>query len=1012
MRSLARAQTRYAPVVLHGTLDILGGRGRAGVLDCVRRAPLATLFAVLFTVLIGATPVARANGPEAPPNVVVILCDDLGYGDLGSYGGAHGTPNIDRIGREGVRCTDFYVAQPVCSASRAALLTGCYPNRIGIAGALGPNSKVGIAASETTLAELAKSRGYATAIFGKWHLGDAPEFSPLRHGFDEFYGLPYSNDMWPHHPERPRDYPPLRLFEQDRVVVQDVTAETQATLTGEITRHAVSFIERHAKQPFFLYVPHPMPHVPLFTGADFAGKSGKGRYGDVIAELDWSTGEILAALDRCGVASNTIVVFLSDNGPWLSYGDHAGSAGPLREGKGTTWEGGVRVPCLVRWPGRVDAGSTFARPAMTIDWLPTIARAMGAERANRAVDGVDLAPWLFAQSAQRPDRDPHEALAFYYNRNDLEAIRSGRWKLILPHSYRTLGDQAPGRDGVPAPYRQAKSGLELYDLATDIGEHHECSAEHADVVARLMTFVDEFRGDLGDDLTKTPSTGARASGFAPRSLRHPDHPNIVLFLVDDLGWQDTSVSFTDEPTPLNRRWRTPNVERLAERGMRFTNAYASAPVCTPTRTAILTGKSPARSHITYWIRDKDKDASAPFVALAPPAWEVNGLRADAVTLPALLRGAGYRTIHVGKAHVGAVGTPTEDPRAIGYDVNIAGHGAGAPGSYYGLDRFADNVRKGAPDAGPSVWDVPGLERYHGKDVFLEEALAQEAVAAIDAPMRSGTPFFLAFCPYAVHAPIMPNKKLLEHYPTLDATEAAYATMIETVDAALGTIVKAIDDAGELDETIIVFTSDNGGLSAHARGAAPDGTTQHRHNAPAKSGKGSAYDGGLRVPLVVAWPGAVAPNSRNATPVVSHDLFPTILAMAGVEMPASLAPSIDGANLVPILTARERSLDASRAILWHQPHFWGVQGPGIEPFSAIRVGDWKLIAFHASADVGPRFELYDLGHDIGEGHDLAATEPERLASMRARLVEALDATGAQMSVLKATGEPVNLRGTTP
>src|SRR5204862_375070 len=252
------------------------------------------------------------------------------------------TPNLDRLATQGRIFRNFHVAQPVCSASRAALLTGCYPNRIGINGALGPGSKIGISTEEMTLAQLVKQRGYATAIFGKWHLGDAQQFLPLHHGFDEYFGLPYSNDMWPlrHGSDQVKTgYPELVMYDGDKVAIPQITHEDQNQLTTWYTEHAVKFIEKSKEHPFFLYLAHNMPHVPLHVSDKFRGKTARGLYGDVIEEIDWSVGQVMEALDRAGVADNTWLIFTSDNGPWLSYGDHAGSAYPLREGKGTCWEG-------------------------------------------------------------------------------------------------------------------------------------------------------------------------------------------------------------------------------------------------------------------------------------------------------------------------------------------------------------------------------------------------------------------------------------------------------------------------------------------------------------------------------------------------------------------------------------------------------------------------------------------------------------------------------------------------
>jgi arylsulfatase A-like enzyme len=544
------------------------------------------------------------------------------------------------------------------------------------------------------------------------------------------------------------------------------------------------------------------------------------------------------------------------------------------------------------------------------------------------------------------------------------------------------------------------------------------------------------------------------------------HPNIVLILVDDLGQQDTSVPmlagcscggrqctaramqcqalggtcrapFSESSgSPLGTvPWKTPNLERLAARGLRFSDAYAAAPVCTPSRTAILTGQSPARTHITYWTLEKDRDTSSRHARLDPPAWQVNGAQPTGAELPQLLANAGYRTMHVGKAHFGARGTPGADPRNFGFDVNIAGHAAGAPGSFFGSDHFKDAARKQrgkvAPaDAPPSVWDVPMLERWYrdeeeDENVWLDDALAREACDAITTAVAEQRPFFLNFCPYGVHTPIMEDPRFAADYPELDPTERTYATMIAAVDDALGQLVARCDALGILDNTIFIFTSDNGGLSAHARGTAPDGARAHTHNAPLRSGKGSAYEGGLRVPFVVAGPGIPHEESPRTAPIIGTDLYPTILSLAGASVPAGRV--IDGVDLSNYW--RGGPAPADRAMLFHQPHDWGPQGPGIEPFSAVRVGDWKLIWFHDAAGESSspaagdertrtaardtardttRIELYNLASDIGEQHDLAAEAnfaAPRLMSIEA-LSRALTDSNAQLSIERATRHPIS------
>lgn len=459
-------------------------------------------FCVLVLAIISSASITAA---ERLPNFVIVYADDLGYGDLSCYGAkGYSTPNLDRLAADGMRFTDFYVAQAVCSASRTGLLTGCYPNRVGILGALGPASKIGINADEMLLPEVLKQRGYATAIYGKWHLGHHEKFLPQQHGFDDYFGLPYSNDMWPFHPTS--KFPDLPLIAGNKTVNPNVTAQDQPNLTTWYTEHAVKFIESNRQQPFFLYVPHSMPHVPLFVSEKYRGKTERGLFGDVISEIDWSVGQIVETLRRLQLEQDTLVIFASDNGPWLSYGNHAGAAGPLREGKGTAWEGGVRVPCVMRWPGKIRAGTECHELAATIDLLPTFAKLAGAPLPKNKIDGLDISQLLFDDGMAK---SPHEVYAYYWGQ-ELQAIRRGPWKLHFPHSYRSL--KQAGKDGSPGPYEEKKCGLELYDLATDIGESRNVADDHPDEVARLQKLAEPFRTDLGDALTGRKGNGLRPAG--------------------------------------------------------------------------------------------------------------------------------------------------------------------------------------------------------------------------------------------------------------------------------------------------------------------------------------------------------------------------------------------------------------------------------------------------------------------------------------------------------------------
>jgi arylsulfatase len=453
------------------------------------------------------------------PNVVLVFADDQGYGDVGVYG-AEGfrTPHLDRLAAEGMRFTDFYASQAVCSASRASLLTGCYSERVGIRGALSPDSQIGLDTDEVTIAELLQSRGYATCAVGKWHLGDAQPYLPLQHGFDEYLGLPYSNDMWPvdydGNPvgeDRASRYPPLPLIDGNDVIETIDTLQDQATLTTRYAERAVDFIDRSAAAgPFFLYLAHSMPHVPLGVSDKFRGHSEQGLYGDVIEEIDWSVGQVLEALERNGVAGNTIVIFTSDNGPWLNYGNHAGSVGPLREGKGTALEGGPRVPAIMRWPGRIAEGSVCTNMASTLDILPTLAAVTQATLPDHAIDGVSILPLLEGV----PGANPRSTFYFYYG-GELRGVREGRFKRVYQHRTRSYEGVEPGRDGHPGPYAFPVIPAALYDLEADIGETTDVSALHPEVVERLDALAEEARGALGDRLNARIGNEVRGPGRQP-----------------------------------------------------------------------------------------------------------------------------------------------------------------------------------------------------------------------------------------------------------------------------------------------------------------------------------------------------------------------------------------------------------------------------------------------------------------------------------------------------------------
>ncbi|MCG8305825.1 MAG: sulfatase [Cytophagales bacterium] len=472
----------------------------------------------LFLMLIIGSCSQISNEEERLPNIVIVFTDDQGYGDIGCFGATgFETPNLDKMASEGMKFTNFYSAQPVCSASRAGLLTGCYPNRLGISGALFPWHEIGIDDGEVTIAEMLKEKGYATAIFGKWHLGHHEQFLPLQHGFDEYTGIPYSNDMWPIKldgtkaaPDEGRgNYPDLPLVEGNETIEMITSFAGQDKLTTLYTEKAVDFIHRNKAQPFFLYVPHSMPHVPLGVSDKFRGKSEQGMYGDVMMEIDWSVGQIAEALKANGLEDHTIFIFTTDNGPWLNYGNHAGSSGGLREGKTTSWEGGQRVPCIVKWPGQIPDGIVCNQLASSIDLFPTLASIVDGKLPDHKIDGVNIMELWKGNFASKPRKE----LYYYYGKNNLNAVRTGNWKLVFPHAYQSYEATVPANDGRGGRrIKMQVDSLELYNLMRDPGERYNVIDLYPEVVARLIEVGEEARADLGDLNTGAVGNGVREIG--------------------------------------------------------------------------------------------------------------------------------------------------------------------------------------------------------------------------------------------------------------------------------------------------------------------------------------------------------------------------------------------------------------------------------------------------------------------------------------------------------------------
>jgi arylsulfatase A-like enzyme len=940
----------------------------------IKRLPVTAtvlwLCAATFLVAgLSPSPLCGSEADHPRPNVVIVFADDLGYGDVGCYGSTTvPTPHLDRLAADGLRLTNFYVGQAVCTASRAALLTGCYPNRIGMAGALNHTSTTGIHPDERLLSELLQARGYATAAFGKWHLGLQPPFWPTNRGFDEFLGIPYSNDNGPLHPVF-RDLPPLPLYDGNEVVERD---PDQSGFTRRFTDRAVRFIERHKDEPFFLYVPHVMPHVPIFASPAWKGKTGHGLYADVVAELDASVGEIVAAIDSNGLAERTLVIFASDNGPFLSYGNHAGSAGPLREGKLTAFEGGTRVPCIARWPGHIPAGRVTDEIASTLDLFTTIVHLAGATMPARTVDGIDLRP-LLAGVADATGRDEF----LFYSGAELHAVRSGNWKLHLPHDFLTVVGE-PGRDGRPSkaegpPRSLAESGvrgiasrhgysvrslpLALYDLGEDPGETRNVAADHPDVVARLSAIAERARDDLGDALADMKGRGVRPVGDA-RALHPPPAndarksahrttpPNIVIILADDLGYGDLGCYGQSVI-------RTPRLDQMATEGMRLTSFYAQT-VCGPSRAAVMTGCYPSRVATKH-----DRIETHP------------RLHDREITIAEMLKAAGYATGCFGKWDLAGHHQQRYDvdllPTRQGFDVFF-----GTPTSNDHGVRLLRQEQVVEEDA-----DMSTLTRRY----------TDEAIAFIKA--HKGGPFFV-YLPHSMpHVPIAASKPFRG-----TSARGTYGDVIEELDWHTGRLLDALKAEGLDESTLVVFTSDNGPwlldrLERHpVYGKDRDATGAHRGTAsPLRGMKTSVWEGGLRVPCIMRAPGRIPAGSVCGELTSTMDLLPTLAQLCGGEVPADRV--IDGHDIGDLLTGKPGVTSPTEAFFYYQE----------TRLCAVRAGRWKLhlprpaheawAIFSLPEDGGALEQplLFDLDSDIGEQQDVAAAHPDVVAHLMALATQA-------------------------
>lgn len=490
--------------------------------------------------------------------------------------------------------------------------------------------------------------------------------------------------------------------------------------------------------------------------------------------------------------------------------------------------------------------------------------------------------------------------------------------------------------------------------------------------------------------------------LAAKAQTVQQQPNIVLFLVDDMGWQDTSLPFWEKSTPSNHLYHTPNMEKLAARGTKFTNAYAT-PVCTPTRVSLMSGMNAAHHRVTNWTAiQRNISSDYPDSVYEPVDWNIDGMSPVAnikntvhvTALPQLLKNAGYYTIHCGKAHFASKGTPGDNPINFGFDVNIAGNQIGSPASYLSENEFGNKPIDGKV----SLQAVPGLEKYYHTKTFLTEALTKEAIIALEKAKKTQQPFFLYMSQYAIHIPLEADVRFAEKYKNkgLSKGEIAYATLIEGMDKSLGDLMDWLDQNKLTDNTVIIFMSDNGGLSR----VPPRSGIAHTQNYPLKAGKGSVYEGGIREPMIVSWPGVTKPKTIAKRYLLIEDFFPTILDIAGVTERTTVQQP-DGLSFLGSIK-NNKLIDNKRVLVWHYPNRWVPEdAPGISWFSALRQGDWKLVYDYKKQNA----ELYNLSSDIGEQHNLAKKYPKKTVALTALLTQYLKNYKAQLPVSKVTGQQI-------
>jgi arylsulfatase A-like enzyme len=900
----------------------------------------------------GVPPAALA---AARPNLIWIMADDLGYGELGCYGQkVIATPHLDRMAGEGLRFTQFYAGATVCAPSRSVLMTGQHHGHTPVRGNAGTNNPAAQAlkAGDLTVANVLQQAGYRTALIGKWGLGDvgaAESGLPRKHGFDYFYGY-----LSQHHAHN--HFPDFLWRNETKEALPNVVVPIGGNGGGYATtavrfaddlfaEECLQFVSENKDRPFFLYWSLVIPHANNERAralGDGAEVPDYGPYADqpwpnqdkgqaaMITRMDGYVGRMLERLTTLGIASNTLVIFTSDNGPHNeSKHDLArfNPSGPFTGIKRSLTDGGIRVPCIAWWPGQVKPRRESGHVAYFGDWLATAAELAGAQTPEPA-DSLSFVPTLLGNSGAQK---PHEFLYWEFHEGGFEqaALYQGRWKGL-----RAGGPDAP---------------IQLFDQEQDAAEKTDVAARRPDLAEKISAYLKTARTALP---AWEPKWQAKKPAKAAKAAQRPPKPNIVLILADDLGYTDVACFGS-------RYYETPHLDRLAAQGMKLTSGYTCGPNCQPTRAALMSGQYGPRTGVyTVGSIDRFDWPSRPL----RPVDNVTKLPLDKITIAQALQKAGYTTGIFGKWHLGE--DPAHHPARRGFDEAIV-----SMGRHFD---FATNPRVSYPEG-----------------AYLADFLTGKAEEFIR--RHKDGPFFVFLSHFAVHAPHEAKTNWSRHFETKAPAgshhDPTYAGMIASVDESVGRMVALLDELKLSENTLLIFSSDNGGVGGYAREGIRGGDITD--NAPLKGGKGMLYEGGIRVPYLVRWPGKIAPGTVCDQPINTVDLYPTLLDLAATK-PLPGYP-LDGTSYLGLLTGAASS--ARHPLYWHFPGYLGA-GRGTwrtSPAGAIREGDWKLLEFFETG----KLELYNLREDLGEQHNLAAKLPAKVEELRTRLHTWRKEVGAQM-----------------